>query len=73
VMCGGMFAGTDESKGQTVERDGKMYKQFYGMSSSTAMVRTCASQHYSRKCSEYACRSLSFCHVLSIMLKCPPT
>mmetsp|Transcript_18515 Transcript_18515/g.55854 ORF Transcript_18515/g.55854 Transcript_18515/m.55854 type:complete len:158 (-) Transcript_18515:180-653(-) len=39
VMCGGMFAGTDESKGQTVERDGKMYKQFYGMSSSTAMTK----------------------------------
>ncbi len=37
VMIGGMFAGHDESGGQLVERDGKQYKQFYGMSSATAM------------------------------------
>ncbi|MEX0323103.1 MAG: GMP reductase [Puniceicoccaceae bacterium] len=37
VMLGGMLAGHDESGGETVERDGKMYRQFYGMSSSTAM------------------------------------
>ncbi len=37
VMLGGMLAGHEESGGQLVERDGKQYKQFYGMSSSTAM------------------------------------
>jgi len=37
VMLGGMFAGHDESDGQLVEREGKQYKQFYGMSSKTAM------------------------------------
>ncbi|MEM0991975.1 MAG: GMP reductase [Bacteroidota bacterium] len=37
VMLGGMFAGHDESGGQLVERDGKQYKLFYGMSSQTAM------------------------------------
>lgn len=37
VMLGGMLAGHDESGGKTVERDGKKYRQFYGMSSSTAM------------------------------------
>jgi len=37
VMLGGMLAGHDESGGQRVERGGKTYKQFYGMSSSTAM------------------------------------
>ncbi|CAH0992744.1 GMP reductase [Sinobacterium norvegicum] len=37
VMLGGMLAGHDESGGQVVERDGKQYKQFYGMSSTTAM------------------------------------
>ncbi len=37
VMLGGMLAGHDESGGQMVEREGKTYKQFYGMSSSTAM------------------------------------
>lgn len=37
VMLGGMLAGHDESGGETVERDGKKYCQFYGMSSSTAM------------------------------------
>ncbi|QBG48540.1 GMP reductase [Verrucomicrobia bacterium S94] len=37
VMLGGMLAGHDESGGETIERDGKTYRQFYGMSSSTAM------------------------------------
>jgi GMP reductase len=37
VMLGGMLAGHDESAGETVERDGKRYKRFYGMSSETAM------------------------------------
>jgi GMP reductase len=37
VMLGGMLAGHDESGGETIERDGKKYRQFYGMSSSTAM------------------------------------
>jgi hypothetical protein len=39
IMCGGMFAGTDEAAGTTVERNGKKYKQFYGMSSNTAMTK----------------------------------
>ncbi|MDX2478869.1 MAG: GMP reductase [Desulfuromusa sp.] len=37
VMLGGMFAGHDESGGQLIERDGQQFKQFYGMSSETAM------------------------------------
>lgn len=37
VMLGGMLAGHDESGGERVERDGKSYKVFYGMSSETAM------------------------------------
>lgn len=39
VMLGGMLAGHDESAGDVVERDGKRYKRFYGMSSETAMTR----------------------------------
>jgi len=39
VMLGGMLAGHDESGGELIERDGKEYKQFYGMSSSTAMKK----------------------------------
>jgi len=39
VMLGGMFAGHDESGGELVEKDGKMYKQFYGMSSAVAMQK----------------------------------
>ena len=39
VMIGGMFAGHDESAGDLVERDGKQYKLFYGMSSQTAMEK----------------------------------
>jgi len=37
VMLGGMLAGHNESGGKTIERDGKKYRQFYGMSSATAM------------------------------------
>ena len=36
-MLGGMLAGHDESGGDTIERGGKKYRQFYGMSSATAM------------------------------------
>lgn len=37
VMLGGMLAGHDESGGEVVELDGRQYRQFYGMSSDTAM------------------------------------
>ena len=37
VMLGGMFAGHDESGGEVIEKNGKKYRQFYGMSSVTAM------------------------------------
>ena len=39
VMVGGMFAGHDECGGTLIERDGKNYKLFYGMSSATAMEK----------------------------------
>ena len=37
VMLGGMMAGHDQSGGEVIEKDGKKFKLFYGMSSSTAM------------------------------------
>lgn len=37
VMLGGMLAGHDESGGEKVEMNGATYKEFYGMSSKTAM------------------------------------
>ncbi|MEG3581419.1 MAG: GMP reductase [Chloroflexota bacterium] len=39
VMLGGMLAAHEESGGASIERDGKTYKEFYGMSSDTAMER----------------------------------
>jgi GMP reductase len=40
VMLGGMFAGHDESGGEIVQsEDGRLFKSFHGMSSSTAMER----------------------------------
>ena len=39
VMLGGMLAGHNESGGELIERAGKHYKQFYGMSSKTAMQK----------------------------------
>lgn len=38
-MLGGMLAGHDESGGELIEKDGKKYKMFYGMSSQTAMEK----------------------------------
>jgi GMP reductase len=37
VMLGGMLAGHDESGGDMIEKNGRKVKQFYGMSSTTAM------------------------------------
>lgn len=39
VMLGGMLAGTEESGGKLIERNGEKFKEFYGMSSETAMAR----------------------------------
>lgn len=44
VMMGGAFAGHDENLGIIIEKNGKSYKQFYGMSSSYAMKT-----HYGKK------------------------
>jgi len=37
VMLGGMLAGHAECNGDIIEKEGRQYKQFYGMSSATAM------------------------------------
>jgi len=39
VMLGGMFAGHAECSGDIIEKEGRQYKQFYGMSSATAMEK----------------------------------
>ncbi|QHI35875.1 GMP reductase [Kordia antarctica] len=39
VMLGGMFSGHHESGGELIERNGEKFKQFYGMSSATAMEK----------------------------------
>ncbi|CAI4224020.1 unnamed protein product [Auanema sp. JU1783] len=39
VMIGGLFAGHDQSGGEVIEKNGKKYKLFYGMSSDTAMKK----------------------------------
>ncbi len=44
VMLGGMMAGHDESGGNVIEKDGKTFVEFYGMSSTTAMEK-----HYGEK------------------------
>lgn len=39
VMCGGIFAGHEESGGELTVQEGKQFKLFYGMSSSHAMEK----------------------------------
>ena len=36
-MLGGMLAGHNESGGEVIEKDGKVFRSFYGMSSKSAM------------------------------------
>ncbi len=38
VMLGGLFAGHDECSGETIEHHGRLFKRFYGMSSTEAMT-----------------------------------
>ena len=39
IMLGGMLAGHDECAGEVIDRDGRKFKRFYGMSSRTAMEK----------------------------------
>jgi GMP reductase len=39
VMMGSMFSGFEQSGGEFIERNGKQYKQYYGMSSSVAQKK----------------------------------
>jgi len=39
VMLGGMLAGHEQSGGEIVEKDGKQFMKFYGMSSQSAMAK----------------------------------
>lgn len=45
VICGGMFAGCQESPGQIVEIGGKLYKQYRGMGSIAAMKEGSAARY----------------------------
>jgi GMP reductase len=45
VMLGGMLAGHDESAGELVERDGKVFKTFYGYEWSSGAVGTQRHSH----------------------------
>ena len=39
ALLGGMLAGHDQSDGQVIEKNGQKVKEFYGMSSKTAMEK----------------------------------
>lgn len=54
-MMGGMLAGHDQCSGEVIEKNGKKYKLFYGMSSDTAMKK------YVGGVAEYRCDSSSAC------------
>lgn len=44
IMCGGVFSGHHENPGEVIEDGGRIYKMFYGMSSTKAMKK-----HYGKK------------------------
>jgi IMP dehydrogenase len=39
VMCGSIFAGTEETPGQIIDKDGKKYKLYRGMASYDATIK----------------------------------
>lgn len=43
-MCGSLFSGFEQSGGKTIEKDGKLYKEYFGSSSNKAMI-----EHYGKK------------------------
>ncbi len=45
VICGGLFAGCAEAPGQTIEINGKLYKQYRGMGSLNAMKAGSAARY----------------------------
>lgn len=44
-MVGGMLAGHDQCGGDVIEKNGKKFKLFYGMSSTTAMEKHAGKQY----------------------------
>jgi GMP reductase len=43
-MSGSLFSGFEQSGGETIEKDGKLYKEYFGSSSNKAMI-----EHYGKK------------------------
>lgn len=62
-MLGGMLAGHSESGGETIEKNGKKYKLFYGMSSDTAMKR------HAGGVAEYRSDSVMFIYYISVIMQ----
>lgn len=46
VMCGNMFAGTDESPGNIVHRDGQSFKEYRGMGSKSVIDSAAGKERY---------------------------
>ena len=46
VMCGNLFAGTDETPGKVVEKDGKKYKEYRGMGSKSVIDSAAGKERY---------------------------
>jgi IMP dehydrogenase len=46
VMCGNMFAGTNEAPGKIVEKDGKKYKEYRGMGSKSVIESASGKERY---------------------------
>jgi len=52
VMCGSMFAGSEEAPGDVIEEDGKKYKTYRGMGSLDAMAAGSKDRYFQDKCSD---------------------
>jgi IMP dehydrogenase len=66
VICGGVFAGCQEAPGETLEISGKLYKQYRGMGSLSAMKAGAAARYgYSRESQKIAAEGVEALKELS--------
>ena len=49
VMIGSLFAGTDETPGKLIKKNGKLFKSFRGMGSVGAMNKGSADRYFQKK------------------------
>ena len=79
VMIGSLFAGTEESPGETILYQGRTYKAYRGMGSLSAMARGSADRYFQEQATGAACpswcprASRAWCRTRAASTRCCPS